>query len=240
MKSTFFEHVVLAMAAGALVLPSCGSDSTPVPIDSSAASSGGGEVTPPIVVAAEFVSDRQIRVRFSEGVSNVSQVDPTQFRLSLTNVAQSDDACYDYYYYTYAARSGPEYQPLDSGGPYYYYYNGCEEYYTYYRDAGFYTQGAQNPFVSVANDTTETAILLDLGAPFDPALCGLADGYTASDSRGGLLLHFSSSGSAITDQQGNELGALGAAWVTHPNAHMGKFRGILPNMLSSVRIPCAF
>jgi hypothetical protein len=167
-----------------------------VPIDASrdATLDGGGgcfvspgDTTPPQVLGAEFIAPRTIRLTFSEPVVPQAEVDPSQFRLSVSS----------YYYWN----AETKYSSLES---YSYYFPPLDG-------------GASRDFhVTDISGYCTTELDLTVANGIDrEGLCSLLNGYIGNYVDDfALRIHFHvDRGGAIPDPAGNELEPFGPSWA---------------------------
>ena len=111
MGSEFHRLVMVALAAGLLVIPGCGAG------EGSTGSTGGQGTTTvqaaqPKIVSAEVDGTSSLKLTFSEAMAPATNVDPAKFRLSVGHYGPaatgSAQYAYTYYsnYYSYARYYG--------------------------------------------------------------------------------------------------------------------------------------
>jgi hypothetical protein len=211
MGAEFHRIVMVALAAGLLVIPGCSAgDGT---------GSGTGKVSdPPAVTAtpqttlvdAQLEGTSALRVTFSAGVKPTTGVDPAKFRLTVAYFTRPANGTkgYTYKYYAGTYKNG-------------YYGSGAE---TIYADVG--------DLASVANDPANAdQAVLQLGTTFSAATaCQQIAAFNAANknAQAGLYLHYSSAGTpTIEDLDGNKVASLAAYWATDPTIEQinGDFTG---------------
>jgi hypothetical protein len=216
MGAEFHRVVMVALAAGLLVIPGC----------SAGDGTGTGKVAdPPAVTAttqtsivdAQLEGTNSLRVTFSEGVKPTAGVDPAKFRLTVAYFTRPASATgkYSYAYYagTYRAPSGGYHNG----------YYGSQDH-TVYSDVGDLASLALDPA------TTDQAVL-QLGSTFSTATaCKEIAAFNAANpnAHAGLYLHYSSAGTpTIEDLQGSKVASLAAYWAADPTVEQinGDFTG---------------
>lgn len=192
------------------------------------------DVTPPELIAVEFIDPQILRLTFTEPIAPVDDVNPKRFRLSVGRYQKNDyyddyrrtiysdpeqynhqqycmEVCYDYNYCYYQCYNGPtlELDPLDV------------------------LADAYNP----------AQVVLLLTQPATTNLCNLINAISGDPERpAGLLLHYADGGAAqITDLVGIPLASFGASWVkegNNPFMYVDDLK--FPELNPFLPIPCPF
>jgi hypothetical protein len=189
MGSEFHRLVMVALAAGLLVIPGCGAGASGT---STAGGQGGGTTVAsvqPKIVSAEVDGASSLRLTFSEAMQPVSGVDPAKFRLTVGYYGRPGSATDKY---TYG------------------YYSGSYDYARYYGSVGDVGGILTEPSAS------DQAVLL-MGATFDAAAA--CKQIAAHGANAALYLHYSEKGTpTLQDGQGTALASVGAYW-DYPSGH---------------------
>jgi hypothetical protein len=218
MGGEFHRLVMVALAAGLLVIPGCGAgDGTgqgSTQEHTSVAASSGAQTK---IVSAQLEGTTALRVTFSDAVKPVTGVDPGKFRLTVAYYTRPASAS-SKYSYAYYAKTGSY---TKTGGYKGYGYGSAEH--TIYSDVA--------RVASLANDTSPDEAVLQLGATFDAATaCQEIKAFNAANpnAQAGLYLHYTEAGSpTIEDTSGNPVASLAAFWATDPTIEQinGDFTG---------------
>jgi hypothetical protein len=218
MGGEFHRLVMVAMAAGLLVIPGCG------------AADGSGQGAPQEqtavaaaaqtkIVSAQLEGTTALRVTYSDDVKPVTGVDPGKFRLTVA-------------YYTRPASASSKYS-------YGYYAKGGSYAKGSYNKAGYGYGAPQHTVYSdvanieaLANDkVAANETVLQLGSTFDAATaCQEIKAFNAANpnAQAGLYLHYTEAGSpTVEDQHGNPVASLAAFWSADPTVEQisGDFTG---------------
>jgi len=209
MGAEFHRVVMVALAAGLLVIPGCSAgDGTST---GKVADPPGVTAPQTTIVDAQIEGTSSLRVTFSEGVKPMAGVDPAKFRLTVAYFTRPASASskYSYKYYAGTYKNGSYYGSNDQ---------------TVYSDVG--------DLASVTNDPTAAdQAVLQLGSTFSAATaCQQIAAFNAANSNAhaGLYLHYSSAGTpTIEDVDGNKVASLAAYWSTDPTVEQinGDFTG---------------
>jgi hypothetical protein len=201
MGGEFHRLVMVALAAGLLVIPGCGAGD-----GSHTGTATGTTQAPPVTTAAiqpkitsaALESGNALRVTYTEVMKAPTGVDPSKFRLTVAYFTRPASGS-DKYSYAYYAKG------------YGYGYN--SQAHTIYSELG-----------DVAAITTDGINLdqtvLQLGSTFSAdAACKQIAALNAANpnAHAGLYLHYSEAGSpTIEDSDGNKLASLAAYWAADP------------------------
>ena len=211
MGSEFHRLVMVALAAGLLVIPGCGAG------DGSKTGSGTNPSPPavtqsvqPKIVSASIGTDSALHVTFSEAVQVPTGVDPAKFRLTMAyytqvaNAAGKNNKYSGYAYYSQYGYSGPNH--------------------TIYSDTGEITS-----IIAETSAAGEANLQLSSSFKVADACQEIATRNAATPgSHAGLYLHYSEAGSpTLEDLQGNKVASLAAYWSADPTIEQisGKFTG---------------
>jgi hypothetical protein len=209
MGGEFHRLVMVALAAGLLVIPGCGA------ADGSGQGSTQEHTTvaaavQPKIVSAQLEGTTALRVTYSEAVKPVAGVDPGKFRLTVA-------------YYTRPASASGKYS-------YAYYSKGYKGYGYGAAEHTVYSDVAH--VASVDNDKVSAEqTVLQLGSSFDAATaCQEIKAFNAANSnaRAGLYLHYTQAGSpTIEAEDGTPVESLAAFWSKDPTLEQisGDFTG---------------
>ncbi len=240
MGSEFHRLVMVALAAGLLVIPGCGAGDGKTP---SSTVQGPPEVTAaaqPKIVSASIEGTSTLHLTFSEAMAPAAGVDPAKFRLTVayyTAPAASEGKYSGKYTYTgkYTGNSPGKYTGTATGkytgkysgkyaGAYYGTYGYGGAHHTVYSDLGS---------ISTINvdSTTSTTADLQLGTSFNLAdECQEIKSLNTANSNAsaGLYLHYAEAGNpTLEDTQGNKLESVADYWATDPTVEQvsGDFAG---------------
>jgi hypothetical protein len=209
MGGEFHRLVMVALAAGLLVIPGCG------------AADGSGQGTPqehtpvaaaiqPKIVSAQLEGTTALRVTYSEAVKPVTGVDPGKFRLTVA-------------YYTRPASASSKYN-------YAYYAKGYKGYGYGAPEHTVYSDVAHVATLAVDEKSPEQTVL-QLGSSFDAATaCQEIKAFNAANpnAHAGLYLHYTEAGSpTVEGEDGTPVASLAAFWSADPTIEQisGDFTG---------------
>lgn len=200
---------------------------------------------PPQLIEIAFLDNLTLELRFNEGMSAPTGVDPTQFRLSVA-FGQTQ---YEYKYGTFTVYqelgyfNGPEqcyencYDPCK-----YDYDSGC-----YYGTGGRmcyeYCYQMQGPpvhgFALELDPAATDRIRLRLDNGIGSGVCG-AIGQNGPNFEGGLFLHYTDDGAPLVDAMGEALLPIGERWALMPDEGFYYRPEFFPELDPFLPIPCPF
>jgi hypothetical protein len=209
MGGEFHRLVMVALAAGLLVIPGCGAGDGSGQGSTQEHTSVAAAIQPKIV-SAQLEGTTALRVTYSDAVKPVTGVDPGKFRLTVA-------------YYTRPASASGKYNYAYYAKGYKGYGYGAPEH-TVYSDVAHVAALAND---KIAADQT----VLQLGSTFDAATaCQEIKAFNSANpnAHAGLYLHYTEAGSpTIEDEQGNAVASLAAFWSADPTLEQvsGDFTG---------------
>jgi hypothetical protein len=211
MGGEFHRLVMVALAAGLLVIPGCGAgDGSGQTQGSTQEHTSVASAAQTKIVSAQLEGTTALRVTFSDAVKPVTGVDPGKFRLTVA-------------YYTRPASASSKYS-------YAYYAKGYKGYGYAAGDHTIYSDVAHVAALSSDQGAPDQAVL-QLGTTFDAATaCQEIKAFNAANANAhaGLYLHYTEAGSpTIEDANGNPVASLAAFWSTDPTIEQinGDFTG---------------
>ena len=188
------------------------------------------DITPPALVAVEFIDPQILRLSFTEAIGPVDEVNPKRFRLSIGRF-------YENAYYGY---SRTLYNDPDDFNHNLYCVEECNFGSCY--EKCYYGPSLELDILDLLADADDPAkIVVFLEQPVTPSLCQLVTNI-GGNGTGGLLIHYADGGaSPITDTAGLPLPGTGATWVkianqTYYTIDNQKF----PEQNPFLPIPCPF
>ncbi len=211
MGGEFHRLVMVALAAGLLVIPGCGA------ADGSGQSGNPQEHTSvaaavqPKIVSAQLEGTTALRVTFSEAVKPVTGVDPGKFRLTVA-------------YYTRPASASSKYN-------YAYYAKGYKGTYGYGAPEHTVYSDVAHVDALASDKVSAEQTVLQLGSSFDAATaCQEIKAFNAANpnAQAGLYLHYTQAGSpTIEGEDGTPVESLAAFWSADPTIEQikGDFTG---------------
>ncbi|HEY0136813.1 MAG TPA: hypothetical protein VGB85_22180 [Nannocystis sp.] len=188
------------------------------------------DITPPALVAVEFLDPQILRLSFTEAIASVDEVNPKRFRLSIGRFYENA-----YYGYSRTLYNDPD----DFNHNLY-----CAEecYYGSCYEQCYYGPTLEVDILDLLTDAYDPAkIVLLLEQPVTPSLCQLVTNISGSGT-GGLLIHYADGGaSQITDTAGLPLPGTGATWVKIANQNYYTIDNQkFPEQNPFLPIPCPF
>lgn len=192
------------------------------------------DVTPPQLIAVEFIDPQILRLTFTEPIAPVDDVNPKRFRLSVGRYIQND------YYgdYQRTVYNDPEqYNQQQYCGEV------CNEYYECYYQCYYGPPLPLDALDVLADAYNPAQVVLLLEQPVSNNLCNLVNSLSSDPRRpGGLLLHYADGGAAqITDLAAIPLLGFGETWVKESESNFRYVDNqLFPELNPLLPIPCPF
>lgn len=187
-----------------------------------AASCAETETTPPELIAAEFVEPDTVRLRFSEPLGPIADVDPQHFRMSTGLVIDDGQGgeltvYYDLANHFSSGLPGQDGRLPDVDGP--------------------WPRHAFTIVAELERGETSDELILRLSYPVELAVCDALDQAAALGIPSGIFVHYAEADHPrITDEAGNALADIAADWIAANGVLT--IAGAFPRLDPTLAIPC--
>lgn len=192
------------------------------------------DVTPPLLVAVEFLDPQILRLTFTEPIAPVDEVNPKRFRLSVGRYIKNE------YYGNYQRTI---YNDPEQYNHQQYCNEVCYDYYDCYYQCYYGPPLSLDALDVLADAYNPSQVIVLLEQPATTNLCNLVNSLSSNpDLPGGLLLHYADGGAAqITDLAAIPLLGFGETWVKESETPFMYVDNVkFPELVPLLPIPCPF